>query len=427
MMLDRKLAAVGLLAILSVVWSAGARTFATLAAPAGQVELMRGAIHAGSCRTAEGQPIAVLESFTRSGAPDDTAAPLLSYTDAPVPLSDLLASPHAMLITVGGDRNALLACGDIRGPAGAPTANVDLSEQNSSGLSGIALLIGNADITQISIIMNEAGALVATPVAGTPGTPGTPVAGSPTAASPSPTAEASPTASIGFPIPTIPGGPTATATPGAPTPAPGQLTPGPGAPTPTAAAGGAPSIPIFLPPIAGQVTPVVTEVAPTEAVATPAGTTLTTYTSTEFGYAVAIPAGWEYSGEPEVEPGRDAILLENGVSSVGITGRTSPLAAPECVDEHFNYLRTLPDVNLIVPHTGPDAALRMRTPERAIEVWDFTVVNMFNQLVPYTLYVECRVLVADQANLLVVHQAPAAEYQAQVSLRDELLRGLSLP
>jgi hypothetical protein len=341
-----------------------------------------------------------------------------------VALSDLLASPHAILITVGGDRTALLACGDIRGPAGAPTANVDLSEQNSSGLSGIALLIGNADITQVSIIMNEAGAPVATPVAGTPGTP---VAGSPIAAPPSPTAEVSPTASIGFPIPTIPGGPTATATPGQPTPAPGQPTPRPGAPTATAAADGAPSIPIFLPPIAGQVTPAATEVAPTEAVPTPAGTTPNTYTSPEFGYAVAIPAGWEISGEPQVEPGRDQINLENGVSVVGIGGRASPLAAPDCIDEHFSYLRTLPEVNLIVPHTGPDAALRMRTPERAIEVWDLTVVNMFNQLVPYTLYVECRVLVADQANLLVVHQAPAAEYQAQVPLRDELLRGLRLP
>jgi hypothetical protein len=112
---------------------------------------------------------------------------------------------------------------------------------------------------------------------------------------------------------------------------------------------------------------------------------------------------------------------------VGINGRASPLAAPECIDEHFAYLRTFPNVNLITPHTGPDAAQRTRTPERAVEIWDIVLVNMFNQPETSTVYAECRVLVPDQSNLLIIHSAPAAEYQAQVPLREELLLGLTGP
>lgn len=423
MMLDRKLAAVGLVAILSVLVLAGARTFTTLAAPAAQFELVRGAIHAGTCRNAEQPAVATLEGFTRSGAPNDTAAPLLSTTEAPVALSDLLASPHALLVTVGGDRAALLACGEIEGATGGPTANVELSERNDSGLSGIALLLGSESVTQVSVILNveQERGQAAPPVIGAQGTPAalasptaeaTVPAGSPTAAAASPTAQA------GFPIPTpgaITGGPPAT-------PASGEQTPtGTGdEPTATAAAGG-PTIPIFLPPVA-QGTPAGTEVRPTAV-----GTTAGTYTSQEFGYSLVIPEGWDFLRPPQVEAGLDYIQIGNGENSIDFGGVASSRNATECLDVHYDYVRGLPAVTLVLPHTGADAALTTRTPERAIEVWDVTIVGEQGQLVPLTVYADCRVLVPGQSILLTTHEAPAATYASQAPLREEVYRGLTLP
>ena len=421
MMLDRKLTTVGLLAILSVLGLAGARTFSTAAAPAAQFELVRGAIHTGTCLNAAQPAVATLESFTRSGAPNDTAAPLLSTTEAPVALSDLLAAPHALLVTVGGDRGALLACGEIEGAAGGPTANVELSERNDSGLSGIALLLGSESVTQVSVILNvelEAGQ-AATPVVGAQGTPATlasptaeatVLAGSPTAAAASPTAQA------GFPIPTpgsITGGPPAT-------PTGGEQTPTVTGDEPTAAAGG-PTIPIFLPPVA-QVTPTGTEAPPTAV-----GTTAGTYTSQEFGYSLVIPAGWDFLRPPQVEAGLDYIQIGNGESSIDFGGVASSRTATECLDIHYDYVRGLPAVTLVLPHTGADAALTTRTPERAIEVWDVTIVDEQGQLVPLTVYADCRVLVPGQSILLTTHEAPVATYASQAPLREEVYWGLTLP
>jgi hypothetical protein len=146
--------------------------------------------------------VVALNNPAPSGSPDDLSAPLLSYTEAPVALTDLLAAPHALLATLGGDVDAALACGDLDASDQDGALSVELREQNDSGFTGAALLTSAGETSRITVVLAETPpappitpsptppetpGLDATAAAGTPepasATPildGTPVAGTPT-------------------------------------------------------------------------------------------------------------------------------------------------------------------------------------------------------------------------------------------------------
>jgi hypothetical protein len=137
------------------------------------------AIHPGSCVDPAPTAAVVLNGFTSSVAADDRAAPLMSYTEAPVVLSELLAAPHAVLATLGGDVDAELACGELGNTSAGGTLSVDLREQNDSGYTGVGLLTASDGTTRVSLVLAEQPVglsdVTPPPPPGTPGVaPGTP-------------------------------------------------------------------------------------------------------------------------------------------------------------------------------------------------------------------------------------------------------------
>ena len=117
----RNIRAVGLVVLLSVVLAGAGQLVsspANAALPA-QVGMMGVAVHAGSCVNPSPVPFALLNALVPAGSSDSAGAPLFSNTDAPVTLTDLLSSPHAILVTLGGDVDALLACGDLDSATGS--------------------------------------------------------------------------------------------------------------------------------------------------------------------------------------------------------------------------------------------------------------------------------------------------------------------
>jgi hypothetical protein len=113
---------------------------------------MSAAIYAGSC--AAPQPPALALNALTPAAATDPDAPLVSMTMVPAGLRDLVASPHALVVTLGGDLDAVLACGNLSGAPGG-SLNVTLGEQNASGYAGVALLTAAGTTTQVSLLLAE--------------------------------------------------------------------------------------------------------------------------------------------------------------------------------------------------------------------------------------------------------------------------------
>jgi hypothetical protein len=161
---------VGLLVLVPAVLTGAGQILpsATNAAVSAQVGMMQAAIHSGSCANPAPIPFALLNDLTPSGEADNAAAPLASNTEAQVAFDNLLATPHAILVTLGGDVDALLACGDLGDQIQPGTLTVELQEENDSGYAGVALLTAAGDTTRVSLLLAEVPQLP--PVAATPTT-----------------------------------------------------------------------------------------------------------------------------------------------------------------------------------------------------------------------------------------------------------------
>jgi hypothetical protein len=356
----------------SAVWTGAGQLTPIDAAPGTQVGMMRVAIHPGSCADTAPAPVVVLNNPVPSGSPDDPSAPLLSYTEAPVALTDLLSAPHALVVTLGGDIDAALACGDLEDSDQDGMLSVDLREQNDSGFTGVALLTAAGETSRISIVLAETPPTPLAPTSPTPPeTPGaeaTPRAGTPEPASETPVAAETP---VGIPISAL--------TPAAETPIAGEA---PGSP----------------------------------------------YTSEQFGYTIAFDPPWQVVLGPEVDATSDYIVLSNGTSFVDFLGLAEDWTAPTCMDQVYEQIvLTRPGLHSVVPHVGRDSGATMSTPEQAIEVWDIKYTNQAGQPVAVTFYANCLVLQPGQAVFLTTHEAPQDEYAAQAELREQLYSGVSLP
>lgn len=419
MMRDRRLTALMLLALLSAGWFGGRWALATSAAPAGQPAPVQAAIHPGTCAAPEPEPAHILEAFDRASGPGEADGPLSSFSEVPVRLDGLLASPHAVLVTLGGDLAATLACGEIEDVSGGVILAIELVEQNDSGVSGLGLILDDGTVTRVSVILDEAAGASPQPVASPVGQ-ATPI-GSEPATTPG-VAEPTATAGSGFPVP-LPS--VAAETPVVPPtvlPVSGEPTPTPAGAdvTPTPASGVVPSIPIGLPPIAQGTTAVQ---QPTNV----AGGEATEYASEEFGYTIAIPAGWAFLEPPQAEPGFDRIVLGNGQSVVSLTAFSSTMDAAACIDNNYQFLRGQAQTVLIVPHDGPESALATRSPQQTIELWETVILDDQNENLPLTYYNECRTLGTGEHVLLMTHEAPREVYPEQAVERDHLFSGIVLP
>lgn len=406
MMRDRTLTVLMVLALLATGWFAGRWALVSSAAPAVQMELAQAAIHPGICAAPDPERAHVLAPFERSSGPGQADGPLSSFSELPVRLEALLETPHVMLVTLGGDPAATLACGEIEDLSGGVILGIELVEVENSGVSGLGLILDDGTVTRVSIILDE-------PV----GTPAEPVA--------SPVGQATPVDAL----PTQrPDEPDVTPTPSqrdlTPTPAGPDETPTPAAtdetPTPTPASVVIPSIPIGLPPIAQGTTPT------PEPISEPPGD-LTEYVSEEFGYSVAIPDGWRLFDHPQVQPGFDRISLTNGESLLNITGVSNVTDAATCVDNNYRLVRGLSRTVLIVPHEGPQSALATRSPELTIELWDMVILDDQDENLPITYYNECRALGDGAGVLLLTHDAPRDSYAEQAVERDLLFSGVVMP
>jgi Bacterial SH3 domain len=78
-----------------------------------------------------------------------------SMTSIRVPLDDLLAEPHAIIIRAGGANKELIACGEIGGVLNSTTVALGLKERNGSGYAGVANLRGTAGQTAIDIFIAQ--------------------------------------------------------------------------------------------------------------------------------------------------------------------------------------------------------------------------------------------------------------------------------
>jgi hypothetical protein len=365
----RTLVAVVLLVLASAALTGVGQQAPSIAAPLDQIGMLRAAIHAGSCADPETTVVLALNPLAPSGQPEDAAAPLLSYTEAPVSVGDLSASPHALIVSLGGDVDAAIACGDLDGDAEGGLLSVTLREQNASGFAGVALLTDAGGASRISVVLAE-----------TPHIPSTP---------PSPPP-------VGTPLPIE-------------TPSPDQ---------PPAVFPGLTPAPIVTPPAPAGETPVA---GPSQE---------SPYVSEQFGYAVAFDPPWQVVLGPEVDATSDYIVLSNGTSFVDFLGFAAELSAPACMDRLYDeVVLTRPGLRLVVPHAGSDRGAMISTPEQTIEVWDITYLDEAGESVPVTFYANCTVLqVQDgQSVLLTTHESPRDEYAAQAALREQLYAGVSLP
>jgi hypothetical protein len=102
-------------------------------------------IIAGDC-DAPGEPVAILTALTTPVGEAQGQGQAIeaerSYTAIPVPISDLLAGQTSISVLLSADANdVVVACGEIGGvPSDGGSIVVKLSEQGSSGFTGIAFL-----------------------------------------------------------------------------------------------------------------------------------------------------------------------------------------------------------------------------------------------------------------------------------------------
>jgi hypothetical protein len=340
-------------------------TPANAALPA-QLGMMGAAIHAGSCANPSPVPFALLNALAPAGSSDSAATPLFSNTDAPVPLNDLLSSPHAVLVTLGGDVDAMLVCGDLSGATRDGAFSVDLQEENASGYAGVALLSATGETTQVSVVLTQVSHQ-------------TPVAVSPT--------------TLGPATPVSPVSPEATPRSGIP--------------------------PIVLPPTVTipSTTPVVEQPA---AAGSP-------YVSEQFGYSIGFSAPWQLVSGPDVTDSTDFIELSDGASNVDFLGIAGDLTPSACMDTVYDrvILHGVEGLVLVSPHVGAEPTVS--TPQEAVEVWDFSFVAGNGQRNDNTFYARCIVLVPGQSVLLITQETSQDAYPTEAALREELLQSLLLP
>lgn len=365
--MGRNVRTVGLVVLVSMVLAAAGQHFsspANAALPA-QLGMVGAAIHAGTCAQPSPVPFTLLNALVPAGTPENVDAPLFSYTAASVTLDDLLSSPHAILVTLGGDVDAMLACGDLDRGAQTGRVSADLHEENSSGYSGVALLTATGVTTQVSVILSQSIPLV-------------PVAASP--------------------ISRGPATPTAIATP--------EITPESGVP------------PIVLPP---TTVPSVTPVGP------PTNASGSPYVSELFGYAIAFAEPWQIVAGPEVSDSIDYIQLSDGASNVDLVGLAEGLTPSACMDRIYDQiiLHGIDGLVLVSPHVGGEPAVS--TPQEAVEVWDFSFIADNGQRYDNTFYARCLALEPDQSVLIITQESSQSVYPTEAAAREELLQGLSLP
>jgi hypothetical protein len=359
--------AVGLVVLLSMVLAGAGQLVSSPAntALSAQVGMMGAAVHAGSCANPSPVPFVLLNALVPAGSSDTLGAPLFSNTDASVTLTDLLSSPHAILVTLGGDVDALLACRDLDKATGAGSVSVDLHEENSSGYSGVALLTATGETTQVSVILAQM-------------VPQAPATAAPTSRGPA--------------------SPVAIATP---------------EPTPK---GGVP--PIVLLPTA--TVPSVTPAGSPRAAGSP-------YVSQLFGYSIAYVDPWQIVAGPDVSDSVDYIQLSDGASNVDFVGLAEDLTPSACMDRIYDQviLHGIQGLVLVAPHVGGEPIVS--TPQEAVEVWDFSFVADNGQRYDNTFYAHCTILEPGQSVLLITQESPQAAYPAEAAAREELLQGLTLP
>ena len=364
----RNIRTMGLVVLVSVALAGAGQLFSSPsnAALSAQVGMMGATIHAGTCANPSPVPFTLLNALVPAGSSDSVSAPLFSNTDAPVTLTDLVFSPHAILVTLGGDVDALLACGDLDKATGTGSVSVDIHEENSSGYSGVALLTATGETTQVSVVLAQM-------------VPQAPVAASPTSQGPAT--------------------PVAIATP--------ETTPEGGVP------------PIVLPPTA--TVPSVTPVGPpTSAAGSP-------YVSQLFGYSIAFTDPWQIVAGPDVSDSVDYIQLSDGASNVDFVGLAEGLTPSACMDRIYDQviLHGIEGLVLVGPHVGGEPTVS--TPQEAVEVWDFSFIADNGQRYDNTFYARCIVLEPGQSVLLITQESPQTAYPAEAALREELFQGLTLP
>jgi plastocyanin len=125
-------------------------------------------IHAGTCETLGD----VVEPLTDVASPDtgDAAAGLASalpvessVTRVTMPLQSLLDGEHAVNVHKSADEiDVYIACGAIGGVASDDRLVIGLGELNDSGYTGVAVLEGDGEATDVTVYLVQA--------AGTPGT-----------------------------------------------------------------------------------------------------------------------------------------------------------------------------------------------------------------------------------------------------------------
>lgn len=94
--------------------------------------------------------------------------PLQSSTDVNASLDDLLAEPHVINIHESIEAvDTYIACGEITGTPADGELEIDLAEQNDSGIAGTATLTDNGDDTTTVVIelTTETSGTMATPEA----------------------------------------------------------------------------------------------------------------------------------------------------------------------------------------------------------------------------------------------------------------------
>lgn len=136
-------------------------------------------IHTGTCATL-GDVVAPLGNInamaTNDGTPmamdmvgSTSAIPVLSsITTIDMPLSDIVASDHALNVHESAENiSTYVACGDVGGAMlGEADILFGLAPLNNSGLSGVASIHDNGDGTStVYVYLTQSGGGMATPVA----------------------------------------------------------------------------------------------------------------------------------------------------------------------------------------------------------------------------------------------------------------------
>lgn len=136
------------------LWAATAMTpGAALAAQAGP---LAAELRAGSCADLGDEPVAVLGDVAPWAQPSEPGLPVrYAETTLDLPLADILASPHAVILT-GIDFTRVLACGDLGPTADGTQVAAGLRERDGSGVSGLAWL-NAADAGTIASVVGLAG------------------------------------------------------------------------------------------------------------------------------------------------------------------------------------------------------------------------------------------------------------------------------